>query len=170
MKRSIAALALVFCLLGAGFLSGCKGQEGGGEGSGESPEAQSAAEIQVQALADQLLAEVSFEDQLSQVDQNTALMLYGLEESQVADFAVYAGSGATAEEIAVFEAVDGDAAKAVQEGMQARLSSQISDYGDYRPQEVPKLESAVVKTSGNYVVLCVSADNDAAADLIEEAF
>ena len=72
--------------------------------------------------------------------------------------------------IAVFEAVDGDAAKAVQEGMQARLSSQISDYGDYRPQEVPKLESAVVKTSGNYVVLCVSADNDAAADLIEEAF
>lgn len=165
MKKRVAVLAFAFCLFAAGCLAGC-----GTDGDEKEKDGSDAAAIDVQQLADQLVSQVSFEDQLSGVDQETALLLYGLEAGQIKSCAVYAGTGATAEEVAVFEASDEEAVDAVVNSVNKRVESQLADYADYRPEEVPKLENAVIETSGNYVVLCVCADDAAARTLIKEAF
>lgn len=76
--------------------------------------------------------------------------------------------GATAEELAVFEAKDADAAAALVEKLQARNADRIENYADYIPAEVPKLENAVILSGGRYVVLCVATDASAVRELAEK--
>lgn len=154
-KWMILAAAMAVCL----SFTGCGGGDGGGQDG--------AGTIDGAALAEALAGGVAFEDQLTQVDQETALMLYGVAPEQVASAVVYVGTGATAEEIAVFEGVDEAAADAIEAQAEARLASQLSDYADYKPDEVPKLENPVLETEGNYVILCVSGDNETAESIID---
>jgi len=41
---------------------------------------------------------------------------------------------------------------------------------DYNPEEMPKLENPIVVAKGNYVVLCLSGDNDNAKKVIDSCF
>ena len=70
----------------------------------------------------------------------------------------YAGSGATAEELAVFKCSSEDAATALVSSLETRNQTRIEQYSSYNPAEVPKLESALIMSSGVYVVLCVATD------------
>jgi len=119
-------------------------------------------------LAEKLEGSGCFTDLLSEMDQSMALELYGLSESDVVQCAVYLGTGATAEEIAVFKAASASAAKTVAEALTARRDSQIAAYKNYVPAEVPKLESAIVKSSGAYAVYVTSADADGAAKIVSD--
>ena len=160
-RKLIAFLSVIAAgmILMAGCGDGDRNDNGGGNG---------AAKLDGAALADKLVSDVSFEDQLSKVDDDTALMLYGLTADQIASANVYVGSGATAEEVAVIEGVDEDSAKVIEEQVRARVQSQLDDYKDYIPEEVPKLENPVIKKDGNFVILCVSGDNDTAESVIKE--
>ncbi len=80
--------------------------------------------------------------------------------------AVYLGTGATAEEIAVFKAKSADAAKAIAEAFSARRDSQITAYKNYVPAEVPKLERAIVQSRGVYAVYVTAAEADGADKII----
>ena len=44
---------------------------------------------------------------------------------------------------------------------------QKDSYADYAPDQVPKLDTAVVRTCGEYVIVCVSADNEKAASVVD---
>ncbi len=68
------------------------------------------------------------------------------------------GTRVTAEQIAVLTAADEKALAAVQAALSAYLDSFILQYRDYQPDEVPKLENAVLRTRGLQTVLIVSAD------------
>ena len=153
MRNLMVLSVAILCLA----LTGC----GGGKVSDGS-------DIDGSALAQRLVQEVAFEDQLTQVEEETALALYGLSSDQVASAVVYVGTGATAEEIAVLEGVDGKSAEAIKSQVDERISSQLADYGDYKPEEVPKLENPVLKTRGKFVILCVSGDNETAKSIIDE--
>ena len=78
------------------------------------------------------------------------------------------GSGATAESLAVFEASDADAAQRIVDTLQTFTDSWIKGYSDYKPEEVPKLESALLEQDGVYVVFCVTADNAAAKTAVQD--
>ena len=56
--------------------------------------------------------------------------------------------------------------------MQAALSdyckAQLEQYRDYRPDEVPKLESALMKTRGMQTVLIVAPDAAAAEAALDQ--
>ena len=160
MKKSRKIIAIV-CVMIAGMIlmAGCGGEEKDGGDK---------AKIDAGALAAKLVADVAFEDQLTKADDDTALMLYGLNADQVVSSVVYVGTGATAEEVAVFEGTDEDSAKAIKELADSRVKSQLEDYKDYKPEEVPKLENAILETKGNYVILCVSGDNETANAVIGE--
>ena len=67
--------------------------------------------LDIEECAAQLLAEVDFADELTKIDGEMVQALYLLGEGDAESFAVYVSSGATAEEIAVFAAVDLQAAK-----------------------------------------------------------
>ena len=85
-----------------------------------------------------------------------------------ASFVTYGGTGATPEEIIVVEAADADSAEKALETMNERIADQKKTFTDYNQQEKPKLNDAVVMTAGKYAIMCVSADNAAAEQLITE--
>lgn len=150
MKKIIAILML--CLF-IPALAACGGEE---------------VSIDIQAAGDALNSEVAFVDTLTQIPAESAVSLYGLEADAVADAVVYVSSGATAEEISVWEAASDSDTEAIIEAVTLRMASQAENYADYKPAEVPKLENFVLKVKGNYVAVCVSDDNDTAETVLAE--
>jgi len=119
------------------------------------------------AVADKLISTVKFSDQMSAVDDKTALKLYGLKSEDVTKLKVYESTGATAEEVAAFEAKDNTAAAAVKEAAQKRIEDQKTGFADYQPKEMAKLKAPVLIAKGKYVILCVSDDNSTAQKVID---
>ncbi len=128
------------------------------------------AALDVQQTADKLAQEVSFQDQLTKMDQDAALKLYDLTADDVETASLYVGTGATAEEISVWQGKDADAAKKIQDAVNTRIENQKESFVDYNPEEMPKLENPVVVAKGNYVVLCLSGDNENAKKIIDGCF
>ena len=73
------------------------------------------------------------------------------------------------EELAVFETKDADAAAALVQKLEARNADRIESYSSYIPEEVPKLENAVILSGGRYVVLCVAEDSSAVREAAQKA-
>lgn len=110
-------------------------------------------------LALRLLETERFTEELEPIKTEVVLPLYGLSRADVANSAVYMGTGATAEETAVFEAVDQDAAQRVRKAVEAYIAAKKDSFERYIPKEVPKIEHAVIAQRGNVIVVCVSAEN-----------
>ena len=160
MKKIIRSTALVLVLiLACGLLTAC------GSGSGSSSKA---ADFDVTALSDELLASDAFSDILSAVSNDTALMLYSLTSDQVAECSVCCSTGATAEEIAVFKATGEDAAKEIETAMKTRVDNQNQSFVNYVPEEIPKLDKAIIVRNGLYVAYVVANDADAAQTIVDK--
>ena len=159
MKKQLTALALS-ALLFAAAASGCNQTETNTSAQQDPDPA---------ALASALLEGGSFDDQLAETDQQAAMAVLGLDPEQVDQCTAYMGTGATPEEVAVIRATDASAAKEVAQDLDAHLQQLESDYASYAPDEVPKIQKAVVEVKGRTVVLCVSADSQQAEKLLEDA-
>ena len=122
----------------------------------------------INALAEELNTGITYQDPLAKLDDDMVGMLYsvdGLVDASV----VYMGSGATAEEIAVFDCVDAATAKdKVKPIVEEHVQSQSEAFENYVPEEVAKLNEAVVRQAGEYVVLSVSNDKDGANEIIDK--
>ena len=126
--------------------------------------------MDINALAGDLKDKITYQDTLESIEPDMIKMLYDvgdLVESSV----VYMGSGATAEEIAVFECKATDTAKnEVEPIVKQHIQDQITSFESYVPAEVAKLKEAVVRTGGKYVAVCVSDDSAAAEKIMDEYF
>lgn len=124
--------------------------------------------VDINALAEELNTGITYEDPLEKLDSDMVGMLYEV-DGLVTESVVYMGSGATAEEIAVFACNDADTAKnEVKPIVDAHVQSQIDSFEDYVPGEVAKLEKAVVRQAGKYVALSVSNDPDGANKILDK--
>ena len=81
--------------------------------------------------------------------------------------AVYTTPTAGAEEIAVFTLVDEDAAKSALDALTQRVADQKEALENYQPDEVSKLDNAILEQRGNSVLLAVAADADAAQKALD---
>lgn len=104
----------------------------------------------------------AFSEDLEALEEVILLRLYELDEEKVVKAAGFASTGLTAEEVAVFEMADEQAAKDAEELLRAHLDYQVEANEDYRPQEMPKLEKAVVARRGRTLLFLVAADYAAA--------
>jgi PBP1b-binding outer membrane lipoprotein LpoB len=150
MKKGILCAAAILLL----FLPGCSG---GG----------SAKAADVQKVAEGLISSVKFKDQMSELSRETAVKLYGIDSGDVVKAAVYESTGATAEEVAAFEAKDEQAAGRIQAKAKQRIEDQKAGFQDYQPAEMAKLKDPVLVEKGKYVVLCVSDENGTAKKTID---
>ena len=116
------------------------------------------AKVDVVKLADDLSGKLTFQDELSPIDETALYAIYDIDPSKVKAQRVYVSSGATAEEIAAFEAADAAAAKDIHAAVLQRIADQKDGFANYNPGEMVKLEHPTVVTKGNYVVLCLSDD------------
>lgn len=120
------------------------------------------------ALAENVASTCSFSEALSANDSYLSHHLFDFASlsDRYEDSAAYIPVGITPEEVLVFIAVDERGAKALCDKLEDYIDYQRSEYGDYKPSEVPKLDGAVVAREGRAVVYVVSTDNDAAADAV----
>ncbi|MBR6451139.1 MAG: DUF4358 domain-containing protein [Lachnospiraceae bacterium] len=150
MKRISLAAVLI---LGLALVAGCGG---------------AAKDMSVAEVSSRLLSEISYQDELNSNDLDTAGMFLNLEGIDITDAAVFETSGATAEEVVVMEcATDADAEKA-EAMLKQRVEEQKQNYADYVPEELTKLNAAVIVRSGKFAVLSVSDDPDTAKKILSE--
>ena len=118
--------------------------------------------------AQSLLDSGAFSDALEEVDTSVAATLYGVDEADIADGVVYMSLSAGAEEIAVLVLSDADAAAAAMEGLEAHVADQRTALESYQPDEVSKLDGAILQQKGSSVLLAVCADPEAAKAVLGE--
>lgn len=127
-----------------------------------------AVKIDVTALADELKNGVTFQDEMTELEDSMFEMVYVIDPADVADKKVYISTGATAEEIAVMEGKDAESAKRIKEGLEQRIEDEKANFETYVPEEMKKLESPVLVEKGNYVILCISNENEKALEIINQ--
>ena len=154
MKKLMALMMAFVCVL---TMTAC------GKPEGESFTLESLDKVQ-QAGA--------FSEELEELDADTAFMLYkladyGLNREDLSEAAVVRSAGATCEEGAVLIFADADKAAKAAEAMGDYLESQIEANVNYRPNEIPKLEGAVLITRGKTLLMVVPNDAAAVRNLIE---
>ena len=110
--------------------------------------------IDIDALAESIVTGGKFKDSLSPISSDMAKSLYGITDDKITCCA-YFGTGATAEQVAVFETDSSTSAGDLKAKLSDFLTSQAKEYANYLPDEVSKLESAYLEVKGKYVVLCV---------------
>lgn len=140
-------------VIAASLLAGCGSKE---------------ASFKVGDLGNDLNTKITYQDELMLLDVETASMFLNLSDISIVDSAIYEGSGATAEEIVVLECTSGDEAKKAEQMLKDRVEEQKESFKDYVPEELTKLDAAIVVTNGNYAVLSVSNDPDGANAIIKE--
>lgn len=111
-------------------------------------------------------------DNFTQADAGLVEGYMKLSPDDYADCAVKINSyGTSFDEYGVFKAADSSQAKTIAGVLEAYLKLKLDTDMGYQPEEVPKLESAEVKTSGNYVMYCIlgDAEKNAAFGAFEDA-
>lgn len=167
MKKSVYKFMIALAMVGA--LSGCgSSNKVNEEKSNNAGVSDAKVEIDVKATAKRILEEGDFKDNLAEVDKDVALnRLYDIGDIKVADSMFYVNSNATAEEIAVIELESvGDVDK-VKNAFEDRVDDQKKACKDYLPNEMPKLESAIIYSADRYVILCISNNNESALNIIK---
>lgn len=131
---------------------------------------QTGSDARVADLAKTLNSDVEHGETLTELDGGGLERVYRIDAADVADAAGYTGSGATVDQISVWKAADSAAADRIWDTLRNFLDTQIENYSSYMPDEVPKLEDAVLERSGEYIALCVSEDPETARQIITESF
>ncbi len=145
MKKITAIIsALVLSIM---CLSGCGGSE-----------------IDMTEAANSLLTGVTFAEELQPTSENISLRRLGLNEADVESCIAYASTNAVVDEFAIVKATNPEG---VESSIRSHIDSQIQTYQSYAPDEVAKLNNAIVQVSGDYVIYVVSSDNTAAQSVVD---
>lgn len=139
MKKQIISLSLAVLLL----LSGC--------GSKSEKVAYTADDVTA------LIDAGAFSGDMEQVDSDVAANLFDLDSSTVVEITCYmaTNSAVSADEVAVFVLTDESAAETAESACQAHVDSRAESSAQYCPDQVPKLEDAVIRRLGSTVLLAV---------------
>ena len=126
-----------------------------------------AAEIDAQALVRTLLQKVPYDTELLPGEGAAEAFFSGLPENAKATR--YAGSGYCPDELVLLELAgekDGDAAM---QAVKRHLDELRSQFLNYFPEEVPKIDSAVTRQLGKYIFVCITPDAETAEDILDHA-
>lgn len=128
-------------------------------------------DFDVKTVAADIKNEGKFKDQLAEIDPNIAInRIYQLDSAKLEAYAFYTNTGATAEEIAVIKVNDDSYLKNIENAFNKRVDDQKEACRNYLPDEMTKLDKAVIKTSGSYIIFVVSEDSEKANEIIGRYF
>lgn len=108
---------------------------------------------------------------LVEVEADRLSNYYKIDTEKIDTMSVFiCGSGGYADEIAIFKLNNKSDVKDVKSIVEERKKTLDSLFVDYVPEEMYKIDDAVIYTNGKYVCFVVSSDNDKALSIIKENF
>lgn len=113
-------------------------------------------EYDVSAISDEILSSVKFKDELSTINARVLLGIYDIDESIIQNVAGYAGGGATAEEIAVFEVKNLSDVTKLEKKITSHIERRKKSFESYIPEEIPKLNRPYIYINKKLVVVCIA--------------
>lgn len=126
------------------------------------------ADLDATALAQALLKGNVFSGSLDELPPSKAAAFYGVNGDAVEQAVLYHASGTSKEQIVLIKATDENTAAEMVAVLKGLVAEWIEADTAYAPEEVPKLEKAVLRQSGPWVVLVVANDPDTAAKVVGE--
>lgn len=151
-KRIFTCAAILFLALA---LTACK--SGGSD-----------IKVDISALRQDLQGTITSGD-LAEVSTDILASTYFFDMGKIEESTAALNSGASACEVAIVKCKDSSYVSEAQKLFETRVKNQSALFADYNAPEVTKLDAALIKTAGNYVVLCVTDDANTAGDILKEA-
>ncbi len=107
-------------------------------------------------VADALNSSLEFGESLEKSTADALYSVYGIDPALCKDAAFYANSGAVADEIAVFDCVESNVSVGeVLKAINSRIEYLRDGYSSYGPDQVPKIDNAVIISEGDIVIMCI---------------
>lgn len=125
-------------------------------------------EFDADAAVGQLMSAGIFAETLTEVKPEVTKKRLSLSEGDIESCTAYAGTKAVVDELVLVKASSPSAAETVESAFEKHIEAQKKSYSSYNPNEVPKLDSAVIVSESGYVILVVSADSDKAKSIIKD--
>ena len=169
MKKTLCVLLAAITVCAAGLTS-CGGSESSKAGDAAAVSASDSMKaVDVSAAADRFKNEVKWVDSLNELESGMIEKVIGVSADLYNKGKVYIGSGgATAEEIAVFEAKDTDSAEKIMDAYKKRIETQKKAFENYQPKELDKLNDPLLTSAKNYVFVCISDERSKAMEIVSE--
>lgn len=120
-------------------------------------------------LAKQLAQDTVTSDTLSEVSTDIMASTYFVDTTKIEASSAYMSTGASACEAAIIKCSDASYAAEVETLFKNRVSNQTDLFSSYNAGETKKLENAIIKSSGAYVILCVCDDTAKAEEILKNA-
>lgn len=112
-----------------------------------------------------------FTELIALTDDNISRRYYGIDLEMIEEYqAEVCSSGAMADEIAIFKVKDKENVEDMLEVVRERKQELYDSFVDYVPDEINKIENALIGSNGNYVYLVVCSDRAAAKAAVESCF
>lgn len=123
-----------------------------------------AADTQYSAedVFDSISKSIIFNDTMEIVTDDYSEMLLNIPSSLYSDCILYMGSGATAEELLIFDVSGEDNAEEITELLNTHIEDQKQAFEGYNPDELNKLADPLVMANGNIIICIVCSDSDTA--------
>ena len=128
---------------------------------------ESAKEYNGEALMQALLTQVQFDDTLSSVGDFASLYFPGVPSG--CTITMYTGTGYYADEVVWISLDDAGDLDAVMASVDKHLEQMTGQFKNYIPEEVAKIENAVVWQGGSHVLVCISNDYATAKSILDNA-
>lgn len=126
--------------------------------------------VDLAEISDNLQNNIDFVETLNPVSERIISTLYGIEEGEAINGIVLTSSGATAEEIAIFEVETPEQAQAIKEKLYNRIEKKKGDFENYIPAEMSKLNAPCVAYKDNLVMMCLSDHNEDVEKLLKKDY
>ena len=116
----------------------------------------------------ELMEKIDFGDNMTDMSERALENFYFVYDADILeDYAIYMDeSNATPNEIALFRLAKESDVTTMETIVNNRINDLIVGFEDYNKDELYKLENAVVKTKGEYVMMVICGDNAKAAEIL----
>ncbi len=140
-----------------------------GEGQDRERDVSAPVVIDMAALSSQLQKELGLEAELAPVEEEVFAYVYDVVPEDYEEAVLLLSTGAAADEICIVQAADGDSKKAIKKQMEARIEAQKESFASYLPEEVAKLDEAIIREIDAYLILIVCANPEQGNAVLEQA-
>jgi len=121
----------------------------------------------VPALVQSILRQVNFADELSGMGEASVLYFPDLPENTMVE--MYRGSGYFADELALITLPSQKDVKTAEASVQTHISQVRNQFANYIPEELGKIDKAVVWSHGNCVLVCITDDHASVKLILDHA-